>query len=484
MDEPSAASLTPAASGSSALPVLDTAFRSALARLDRAGRLLKVQQAVDPDYELAGIMKRYDGDLGLLFEQVKGHQIPVVGNVLASRENCETALGLDFRGIRDCMQRAVSQPLAPARHAGGTNPPPCHQVVYTDATGLDLGALLPILRHAPDDSGAFITAGVVVVRDPETGVHNASYHRLQLIGGNRTAIKLDAGRHLRMAFERAQQRGEDLPIAVCIGTDVALMYAAAFMGSQMPIEMDELAAAGGLKGRPLELVDCLTQPLAVPAETEIVLEGSISVTETVEEGPFGEFVGYQSEVGPAPVVRVTAVTHRREPVYHAVNGAGRETVMLRKYVLEASALRALRAAAPIVQDVEMTAGGLHRFHAVIQVRKERPQDEGFQRNAMLAAFAALKDLDQVIVVDHDIDVHDPIDVEYAVATRMEASRDLILIPGARGHEYVRVSNGGIRTKLGIDATVPFGELGRFRRVEFAEVDLDFARTTRQPGRFA
>lgn len=292
------------------------------------------------------------------------------------------------------------------------------------------------------------------------------------------------GRHLRTAFERAQRQGKPLPIAVCLGTDMALMYAAAYMGSQMPLDMDELEAAGGLKGAPLELTDCVTQPLAVPAETEIVLEGEISIDETVHEGPFGEFVGYHSDAGPAPVVHITALTHRAKPVYHAINGAGRETVMLRKYVMEASALRAMRAAVPIVQDVEMTAGGLHRFNMVVQVRKEKPQDEGWQRNAMLAAFATLKDLDQVIVVDQDIDIQDPVDVEYALATRMEASRDLIVIPGARGHEYVRVSNAGIRAKLGIDATVPFGELARFRRVEFSDVSLDLSQTTTAPGPFA
>jgi 2,5-furandicarboxylate decarboxylase 1 len=252
------------------------------------------------------------------------------------------------------------------------------------------------------------------------------------------------------------------------------------MGSQMPLDMDELEAAGGLRGGPLCLVNCLTQPLAVPSETEIVLEGVISVAETVHEGPFGEFVGYHSDSGPSPVVTITALTHRNSPVYHAINGAGRETIMLRKYVMEASALRAMRAAVPMVEDVEMTAGGLHRFHLVASVRKDKPQDEGLQRNAILAAFAALKDLDRVIVVDHDIDIQDPVDVEYALATRMEASRDQFMIPGARGHEYVRVSDGGIRTKLGIDATVPFGQLERFRRVEFAEAELDHSQTTTAP----
>jgi 2,5-furandicarboxylate decarboxylase 1 len=141
--------------------------------------------------------------------------------------------------------------------------------------------------------------------------------------------------------------------------------------------------------------------------------------------------------------------------------------MLRKYVLEASLLKVLGAAVPCVIDAEMTAGGLHRFHAIIQVKKSSPGHEGLQRNAILAAFGALKDLDLVIAVDHDIDIRDPQDVEYALATRMEASRDLIVVPQARGHEYVRVGDHGIIAKLGIDATVPFAEQARFARCAFA-----------------
>ena len=121
---------------------------------------------------------------------------------------------------------------------------------------------------------------------------------------------------------------------------------------------------------------------------------------------------------------------------------------------------------------EMTAGGLHRFHAIVQVKKTAPNHDGLQRNAILASFGALKDLDLVIVVDDDIDIRDPADVEYALATRMEASKDLFMVPGARGHEYVRVSAGGIRTKLGIDATVPFAEQARFARCEFKPVEID------------
>jgi 2,5-furandicarboxylate decarboxylase 1 len=163
-----------------------------------------------------------------------------------------------------------------------------------------------------------------------------------------------------------------------------------------------------------------------------------------------------------------------------INGYSLETTMLRKYVLETSLLKVLQAAVPIVVDAEMTAGGLHRFHAVLQVRKATPQHEGLQRNAILAAFGALKDLDLVIVVDDDIDIRNPLDVEYALATRMEASRDLFVVPDARGHEYVRIGRNGIRAKVGIDATVPLDERARFQRCEFADVDLDPAGLSSDP----
>lgn len=444
---------------------LDLRFRTALARMRDAGRITAVTRKVDPDLEVAGLMKNHDGDKALLFENVVGTATPVLGNFLASPANVEAAFAMGREGIRAAMTRAITSPTPPVLVAEGAS-----QAVQI-TRGIDLGSLMPVLKHAPGDSGRFITSGVVIVRDPVTGVHNASYHRLQLLGGNRTCIKLDYGRHLRAAHERAVALGVDLPIAVCILPELSLMYAGAFMGSQMPEDADELHAAGGIQGSPLQMVRALTSDLWVPADCEYILEARVSPTETAPEGPFAEFVGYESSDGPAPVMTVDAVTHRQDPIYFAINGAGRETIMLRKYVLETAAMRALSVAVPIVKDVEITAGGLYRFHLVIQVEKRTPQHDGLQRNAMLAAFAALKDLDQIIAVDEDIDLHDPVDVEYAVATRMEASRDLFFIPGARGHEYVRVSDRGMRTKMGIDATVPFADKAHFRRAPFADVAL-------------
>ncbi len=446
--------------------VLDTRFRSALDRMAAAGRLAHYTAPVDPHLEVAAIMKKLDGGPALLFGKVDGYDTPVVGNLLSCRENCEAAFGIDFNSIREFIGRALGQPKPPVL----VERAPAQQHVHTK--DIDLARMLPVLQHTAADAGRFITAGIVIVRDPDTGTHNASYHRLQITGPSRTAVKLDFGRHLRLAFERAKRRGEDLPVAICIGSDLALHYTAATMGSQMPEHADELAVAGGLCGRPLPVAKAVSQDLIVPAESEIVLEGRILTNETVTEGPFGEFVGYLSPADAAPVFEVTAVTHRDRPIYHAINGYGRETIMLRKYVLEASLLKVLQSAVPIVIDAEMTAGGLHRFHAIVQVKKLAPQQDGLQRNAIFAAFGALKDLDLVIVVDEDIDIRDPLDVEYAMATRMEASRDLIVMPAARGHEYIRAGQNGIRAKLGIDATVPFAEKARFARCEFGNIAID------------
>jgi 2,5-furandicarboxylate decarboxylase 1 len=451
-----------AASTPAPAPV-DLRFRTALGRLQRAGRIRSVTGRRDTDLEIASILKKLDGDSALVFPDVAGYAVPVIGNLLASPANCEAAFGLGFRGIRELIIRCFDGDGLPPRVVPDG---PVRQNMITES--IDLAGQLPALLHAPGDGGRFITAGVVIARHPETGIWNASYHRLQLLGGNRTAIRLDLGRHLRNAFEAARRAGTALPIAVAIGTDLSLLYTAATMGSQMPEERDELAAAGALAGAPLEVLAGITQPVLVPAHAEFALEAVILPDEEAPEGPFGEFVGYFSDTGPAPVVEVTALTHRDDPVYFAINGAGRETVMLRKYVLEASVLKVLRDAVPIVSDVDMTEGGLHRFHLNIAVSKQGPQHEGLQRNAALAAFGALKDLVRVVVTDDDIDIHSPRDVEYAIATRCDAAHDLVVIPGARGHEYVRVSDRGVLTKWLVDATVPPGERQRFSRVPFAE----------------
>ncbi len=449
------------------LGVLDTAFRSVIRRLHAEGRIQRVLSPIDPHLELSAFVKNLDGDLAFFFERVRGWDTPVCCNLLASRKNALTAMGVDLQGLRGAVQRAVDEPIAPVEVEKGR----CQEVVITDC--IDLGALFPVPFHMPDDAGRFVTGGIVIAKD-ENGIRNASFHRLQLLGGNRTAVQLDLGRHLRSLYERAEDDGRELEIAVVIGPDLSLFFAAASMGSHIPQDRDELAWASGLKGEALELVKCLTVDVEVPASSEIILEGAMLPKERVEEGPFLEFVGMYAEQSLSPVFEVRAVTHRDRPIYYDISGG--EVRLIRKPLMEPGILRMVRAAVPIVQDVCLTSGGLCRFHLVIQVKKERPADEGFQRNAVFAALAALKDIDLVTLVDEDIDPHNPEQVEWAVATRFNAENDLVLIPGARGHEYVPVS-GGIRTKMVMDATVPQGDLDRFRQVPMPEFDPSVFQTS-------
>ena len=180
--------------------VLDTRFRSALGRMAETGQLQTYSAPVDPYLEVAGLMKKLDGGPSLLFANVNGYDMPVIGNLLSCQANVEAAFGTDFRNIRQFVGRALGDPKPPVL----VERAPAQEQVHTK--DIDIGRMLPALHHTADDAGRYITAGIVIARDPETGIYNASYHRLMLAGPNRVAIQLDFGRHLRAAFERAQRR--------------------------------------------------------------------------------------------------------------------------------------------------------------------------------------------------------------------------------------------------------------------------------------
>lgn len=450
--------------------VPDLRFRAVLKRLDAAGLLLKVQDEVDWDLELSSILYR-EPERAMFFKRVKGSTMPVVGNLFGCEENLLSIYEQDVAGLRRFISEGLERPIAPVKVDRG----PVQEVFYEDP---DLSRLLPLLRYAPNDGGRYISAGVVIARDQETGVYNASYHRLMFVEGNRMAMKIDLGRHLRVLWERARSKGDPLPVAVVLGADMGTLYAGATMGAQLPFEMDEYHVASGILRRPLELVECRTVPLQVPAESEVVLEGSVLPEDQVDEGPFMEFIGMYSDVAPAPLTTITCLYHRKDPIWHAI--MTKEHPFFRKPVLEGAILNAVKAAAPCVTDVALTVGGMCRFHLNIAVNKGSAADEGYQRNAIFAAICALKDLDLVVVVDDDIDIRNPADVEWALATRWDASRGLILMPGSRGHEYVPISEQGVRTKVGIDATLPYGFSKRHKRIPIPPADLGKYKTSLAP----
>ena len=448
----------------------DLSFRAALQRLDAAGLLLKVEDEVDWNLELTSIMYKQP-ERAMLFKHVKGYSIPVVGNFMGSEENVLGIFQKNVVELRRFISEGMANPMPPRKVKSG----PVQEVFHDNP---DLTKLLPLPKYAPDDGDRYISAGVVIAKDAETGVYNASYHRFMHVEQNRLLIKIDLGRHLRILWERAKSNGESLPIAVVLGPNIAMLYAGAMMGTGLPMEMDEYHVASGIQGSPLELVDCKTVPLQVPAEAEVVLEGSISPDEEMEEGPFMEFICLYSDVAPAPVTTINCLYHRKSPIWHVIST--KESPNLYKHVREQSLMNAVKTAAPCVTDVALTAGGLYRFQLNIAVKKRSPADEGYQRNAIYAAITAQKDLDLIIVVDDDIDIRNPADIEWALATRWDASKGLILMPGSRGHDYVPISQDGVRTKAGIDASLPYGFPKRHKRIQMPSADLGKYRTSLAP----
>ncbi len=449
---------------------LDLSFRGALRRLDVSGSLLKVEDQVDWDLELAGLLVR-EPQQAMFFKRVRDCDFQVLGNFLSNERNILTIFQRDLRGFRQFVNHGLANPCTPVRVDSG----PVGEVFHQEP---DLSRVLPLLKYAPQDGGRYISGGIVVAQDAVTGVYNASYHRLMHLDKNRLLIRLDLGRHLRRLWEASRARGQALPIAVVMGPDLGLIYAAAIMGAQLPFETDEYHVASGIRRAPLEVMEARGVPLLVPAEAELVVEGSISPDQMAEEGPFMEFVWLYSEVAPAPVVTIDCLYHRRDPIWHVITSM--ESPILTKAVREGVILKAVQAAAPCVVDVTLTPGGLCRFHLFMSVKKRSVSDEGWQRNAAYAAITALKDLDLIILVDDDIDIRNWTEVEWALATRWDASKGLIVMPGSRGHEYVPISQDGVRAKAIIDATLPYGFAKRHRRVPVAPTDLAKYRTSLKP----
>ncbi|HBZ05665.1 MAG TPA: UbiD family decarboxylase, partial [Massilia sp.] len=386
------------------------------------------------------------------------------------------AMGVEQAGLLAAFRHAADHPLPWREVEAGSAP--CQQVVHND---IDLHALLPIPTHSEHDNGPYITAGLVIARNPVTGVQNVSINRIQVHGKDRMAI-LMLPRHLLAFYKAAEAQDQPLDVAVVIGADPLTLLASQAI---TPIDYDELEIAGALHGAPLPVARCLTSEVRVPAHAEIVIEGKLLPKVREPEGPFGEFPKYYSAQENREVIVVEAVTHRSNPIYHTIVPAEMEHLLLGSIPREATMLAHLQRSFPGVLDVHLSVGGVGRYHLFVKFRKQR---EGEPKNVILGAFGAHYDIKQVIVVDEDVDVHDPQQVEWAVATRFQADRDLVVIAGAQGSVLdpsTTVGHGdevppphlqGIGAKMGLDATRPVAYRGHvFTKVRIPgelEVDLE------------
>jgi 2,5-furandicarboxylate decarboxylase 1 len=453
-------------------------LRRWLRHLAGSGRLAVTRPGIALKHEVAAIGKRLDGSKAVLFPQPGGHAIPVVSGFMARRNWIAEAMGIAESELLTTFRHAAENPLPWQEVPAGSAP--CQQVVLRD---VDMRVALPIPTHSEHDSGPYITAGLVIARNPVTGVQNVSINRIQVNSKDRMAVLL-LPRHLYEFFRMAEEKGMPLPVAVVIGVDPLTMLASQAI---TPIDHDELEIAGALHGAPLQVVKCLTNDVRVPANAEIVIEGHFLPGVREPEGPFGEFPKYYSARENREVIQVDAITHRTDPIYHTIVPAEMEHLLLGAIPREATLLAHLQRSFPGVLDVHLSVGGVCRYHLYVKFKKQR---EGEPKNVILCAFGSHYDIKHVIVVDDDVDVHDPKQVEWAVATRFQADRDLVVIAGAQGSildPSTTIASGadkgempphlqGISAKMGLDATRPVHYEGHvFTKVKVPgedQVDLD------------
>jgi 2,5-furandicarboxylate decarboxylase 1 len=412
-------------------------------RESRASDLLEVDREVDPRYETAAILTKLEQRRRspiLVFRRVKGCALPLVTNVCGSMGRLAMALRCSIKDVASRYADAARERIEPVR----TCVAPCQEVVLRGEQ-VDLGMFPHLVYHADDADAPYITAAIVVARDPESRRTNLSFHRLMVAGRRETGIYMEKGRHLHGIFDKYAAAGEDMPVSVFIGAHPAWSLGALYSGSA---DVEEYDVIGGLLGEPLEIVSSTSAPeLFVPARAEVVLEGRVSSRETIVEGPFGEFTGYGTGVTRTPVLRIEVVTHRREPLFQDVVSGHMEHLVLSMPPLEARTLRVAREVVPEVTRVAMVAP----LTAVIALNKT---DDDQPRRVISALLESDIYSKQVIVVDDDVDPNDLRAVVEAMALHAQADRAVHVLTDRRGTplDPSCPSSDGRTAKLGIDAT--------------------------------
>ncbi|MBN8935263.1 MAG: UbiD family decarboxylase [Rhizobiales bacterium] len=419
-------------------PIL--ALRDWLDHLAKQGRLAVLPPDIALKFDLAAYAKRLDGQRATLFPRPGGHAIPVVSGLVSDRGWMAEAMGVEPDEMLARFQEAALEPL-PCRE---TTLAPVQEVVHRE---VDLLKQLPLPTHNEHDGGPYISAGLMITRNPRTGKQNVTIHRCQVNGPDRLGVLL-LPRHTHAFVQMAEEAGQPLDAAIVVGIDPLTLLASQAI---VPMDQDELEIAGALQRRPLPVVKCLNSEIRVPAEAEIVIEGRFLPNVRELEGPFGEFPQYYGPRAKRHVMEVTAVTHRKDAIFHTIVGGGLEHLLLGAIPKEATLLAHLRRNFPNVLDVHLSPGGVMRYHLFVKIKKRQ---DGEAKNIMMGAFAGSFDLKQVVVVDDDVDIHNPTEVEWAMATRFQADRDLLIVGESQNSKLDPSTRDGVGAKMGIDATKP------------------------------
>jgi len=438
-------------------------FRQFLETIGKAKQLVAISQEVNPYLEMAALIHQLD-ERPVLFQRVEGSPYKVAAGICSSRDLIALGLGVPRERLLFTLAEAMRNPVSPPVVTSA----PCQEVVEEHVRL----SKLPILTHLPSDGGAYITAGVAIVRDPELG-RNMCFHRLMFLDEGHLVARIVEGRGTHMALQKA---GE-LEVAICIGNSLAVLLAAAM---SPPPGVDELAIANSLL--PTPVVKCRTVDLEVPAETEIVLEGRIT-RQMVDEGPFLDLTETMDIVRRQPIIEISCVTHRHDAIYQALLPGGLEHKLLMGMPREPTIYEEVNKVCECV-NVLLTPGGASWLHAVVQIHK-RDADDG--KRAIEAAFRGHSSLKHVLIVDDDINIYDPSELEWAIATRLQADHDVLILADQPGSSLdpsaLHVPGVKSRTaKMGLDATIPWykpsgalrteQELMAFRKVRYQEIQLD------------
>ncbi|MBS1887653.1 MAG: UbiD family decarboxylase [Actinobacteria bacterium] len=416
---------------------------------------LKTSHEVDPRFELTGVLRKFQDANQfpmVLFEDVKGCEVPVLGNALGSRDRLALLFDTDSKGLARAYDERQGTKIPPEIVETG----PVKEVVQT-GDEIDVTKIANIV-HCADDAGEYISSGVTVAKDPDNGAYNAGIYRIQVVGPNE--LRLDPGQysHIWHLHHKHEQRDEPLEVAIVIGHYPSMYMASQYRG---PLEVDEIEVAGGLAGEAVRMCPAETLDLMVPADAEIVIEGRMLPHVRKDEGPFGEFSWYLGPGHPAHVVEVTAVTRRADAIYQDVFNAHPEHNLIGMVGREANMLDKVRAVVPTVKSVCMPFSACCRFATYISIEKEY---DGQGRNAALTALGADPFVKLAVIVDEDIDPYNETQVMWAVATRVRADKDVMIIPEAYTCELDPTAysieddtkNGALNAKWIIDATKPVG----------------------------
>ena len=390
----------------------------------------------------------------VMFKNVAGYDWPVVTGLFSSYRLLAHALEVaptePGQVLAEFMRREAN-PIAPVPYSGGTGP--VQEVVLT-GEGINL-ADLPIQQHCQGDSGRYITIGCLICRDPVSGATNVGTYRHELKGPNRMGCMMNPVQHAETIRARYEGAGKSMDVAVFIGHHPAYHIGAASRG---PLEHDELAVMGGLLGEAVEMVPCKTVDLAVPAHAEVVIEGRIHPGSFQMDGPFAEYAGYYGAQMNVPIIEVTAITRRKQPIWHDLFPSFREHTQVGLLGREAQRYRRLREIVPTIVGVHLPPSGANFWHCYVSIKK-RVQGEG--KLAGLAVIGSNYDVKHVVVVDDDINIYDDEEVLWAIATRVQADQDCSIVTNSFGahldpsaYSETRSEKGPMTTKVIVDTTRP------------------------------